>query len=241
LNSAYKFWLKIKKKNSFKFIQISTDEVYGSVIRGSSNEKSFLDPSSPYSASKTSADHLVLSFFKTYNFPSIIVRPSNNYGPYQFPEKLIPLIIINAIEEKILPVYGNGKQIRNWLYVEDTTNGIKKIVSNGKNGNIYNIGGSCEITNIELVRKICSILQTFFPRVGNKTYFNLIKFVENRPGHDQRYSLDSKKIGKITDWKPTINLNTGLENTIKWYLKNKKWWGPMRKFKYKGERLGRKK
>ena len=155
MNNSLNYWNSIKKNKQFKFIQVSTDEVYGSVIKGSSKEFSCLSPNSPYSASKTSADHLVLSYFKTFNFPYIILRPSNNYGPYQFPEKLIPLIILNAIEGKQLPIYGNGKNVRNWLYIEDNVDAIKKILFKGKIGNIYNIGGKEEITNISLVKNIC--------------------------------------------------------------------------------------
>ena len=158
MNNSLNYWNSIKKNKQFKFIQVSTDEVYGSVIKGSSKEFSCLSPNSPYSASKTSADHLVLSYFKTFNFPYIILRPSNNYGPYQFPEKLVPLIILNAIEGKHLPIYGNGKNVRNWLYIEDNIDAIKKILFKGKIGNIYNIGGKEEITNISLVKNICKKL-----------------------------------------------------------------------------------
>ena len=238
LECCINYLKKIKKK--FKFIQISTDEVYGSVKKGSSNERANLIPNSPYSASKTSADHLVLSYFKTFNFPCLILRPSNNYGPFQFPEKLIPLIILNAIENKKLPLYGNGKHIRNWLFVEDNVNALKKVLFKGKKGNIYNIGGKEEISNLILIKKICRILDKILPRENKKKYESLIEFVSDRPGHDKRYSLNSNKIKKELKWKPRIDLNLGLELTINWYLKNKKWWLPIRKFKYKGERLGKK-
>ena len=240
LNNSLEYWKKIKKKKKeFKFIQISTDEVYGSINKGKSKELSLISPSSPYSASKASADHLIFSYFKTFNFPSIILRPSNNYGPYQFPEKLIPLVILNALEEKRLPIYGSGKNIRNWLYIDDNINAIKKVFFKGKIGNFYNIGGREELANIELVRCICKKLDVIQPRKNKKKYESLIIRVKDRPGHDFRYSLDSNKIFKEINWKPKIKLNYGLELTIKWYLENKSWWQPIRKFKYKGGRLGK--
>jgi len=240
INNSLNYWNNIKKKKDFKFLQISTDEVYGSVNKGLSNESSHLSPNSPYSSSKTSADHLTLSYFKTFNFPCIILRPSNNYGPFQFPEKLIPLIILNAIEEKKLPIYGTGKNIRNWLYVDDDVDAIKKVLFKGKIGNIYNVGGEEEITNIKLVKCICKKLDKINPRKNKKKYESLIKYVDDRPGHDLRYSLDSRKIKKEINWKPKINLCSGLELTINWYLENEIWWKSIRKFKYKGERLGNK-
>jgi len=240
LNTSLDYWKKIKKsKKKFKFIQVSTDEVYGPVNKGKSDELSLILPSSPYSASKASADHLIFSFFKTFNFPCLILRSSNNYGPYQFPEKLIPLIILNAIEEKKLPIYGSGKNIRNWLYVEDNVDAIKKIFFKGKIGNFYNIGGSEELSNIKIVKRICRRLDLVIPRKNNKKYASLITYVKDRPGHDLRYSLNSKKIYKDTGWIPKIKLNKGLDMTIKWYLENKNWWNSIRKFKYKGERLGK--
>tara|TARA_Y100000590_G_scaffold466776_1_gene643306 strand:- start:4563 stop:5600 length:1038 start_codon:yes stop_codon:yes gene_type:complete len=239
INYCMNYYKETKNKD-FKFVQVSTDEVYGSVIKGSSIENSNLSPNSPYAATKTSADHLIISYYKTFNFPAIIARSSNNYGPYQFPEKLIPLIILNAIENKKLPLYGNGKHIRNWLFVEDNVNALKKVLFKGKKGNIYNIGGKEEISNLILIKKICRILDKILPRENKKKYESLIEFVSDRPGHDKRYSLNSNKIKKELKWKPRIDLNLGLELTINWYLKNKKWWLPIRKFKYKGERLGKK-
>jgi len=241
LDISYKYWKSInniKKKKKFRFLQISTDEVYGSIKKGSASENTLLSPNSPYSASKSSADHIVYSYFKTYNFPSIITRSSNNYGPYQFPEKLIPLIIIKAIKGERLPIYGDGKQIRNWLYVNDNVQAIKKILSNGKLGNIYNVGGNVELTNLKLVKNICRILDKINPRKNNKKYEELIKFVADRPGHDKRYSLNSKKVNKLS-WKANTNINIGLELTIKWYLSNKNWWLKIKKTKYKGQRLGK--
>ena len=241
LDISYKYLKSInniKKKKKFRFLQISTDEVYGSIKKGSASENTLLSPNSPYSASKSSADHIVYSYFKTYNFPSIITRSSNNYGPYQFPEKLIPLIIIKAIKGERLPIYGDGKQIRNWLYVNDNVQAIKKILSNGKLGNIYNVGGNVELTNLKLVQNICRILDKINPRKNYKKYEELIKFVADRPGHDKRYSLNSKKVNKLS-WKANTNINIGLELTIKWYLSNKNWWLKIKKTKYKGQRLGK--
>lgn len=239
LNNSLNYWKQNKKKD-FKFIQVSTDEVYGSIFKGSSEENSLLSPSSPYSASKTSADHLVLSFYKTYKFPCIIARPSNNYGPFQFPEKLVPLIIINALNEKNLPIYGNGKNIRNWLYVDDAVNALKIVSAKGKLGNIYNIGGPDEVSNIDLVKIICNMLNNICPRKNKMKYHSLIQKVDDRPGHDFRYSLNSNKIRKELNWKSKIKINQGLELTIRWYINNNSWWEPIRKFKYKGERLGKK-
>ena len=241
LDISYKYWKSIKnikKKKKFRFLQISTDEVYGSIKKGSASENTLLSPNSPYSASKSSADHIVSSYFYTYNFPTIITRSSNNYGPYQFPEKLIPLIIIKAIKEDRLPIYGDGKQIRNWLYVSDNVQAIKIILSKGKLGNIYNVGGKAELTNIKLVQNICRILDKVKPRKNGKKYEKLIKFVADRPGHDKRYSLNSKKVSNLS-WKAKTNINIGLELTVKWYLSNKNWWLKIKKTKYKGQRLGK--
>lgn len=241
LNTSYKYWKcikNIKKKNKFRFLQISTDEVYGSIKKGSASEKTLLSPNSPYSASKSSADHIVSSYFKTYNLPTIIARSSNNYGPYQFPEKLIPLIIIKALREEHLPIYGNGQHIRNWLYVSDNVRAIKKILNKGKVGNIYNVGGKEELNNLQLVKNICKILDKIRPRKNGKKYKTLIKFVIDRPGHDKRYSLNSKKIKNNLSWESKTNINLGLELTINWYLSNKDWWFNIQKSKYKGQRLG---
>ena len=240
LDNSLEYWNKIKKKKKrFKFIQISTDEVYGSISRGKSKELSLISPNSPYSASKACADHLIFSYFKTFNFPCIILRPSNNYGPYQFPEKLIPLIILNALQEKNLPVYGTGRNIRNWLYIDDSINAIERFLFKGKIGNFYNIGGLEEITNIDLVTIICEKLDLIKPRKNKKKYSSLITHVKDRPGHDFRYSLNSNKTFKEISLKPKIKLSYGIELTIKWYLENKNWWENIRKFKYKGERLGK--
>tara|TARA_B100000315_G_C14485975_1_gene545227 strand:+ start:106 stop:1152 length:1047 start_codon:yes stop_codon:yes gene_type:complete len=240
LKSTLDFWKKNSKiKKKFKFIQVSTDEVYGSLEKGSANEVSKLEPNSPYAASKAAADHLIFSFFKTYKLPCIITRSSNNYGPYQFPEKFVPLMILNALEGKKLPVYGDGKHVRNWLFVNDNVEALYKVFLKGKSGSTYNVGGNQEFTNINLIKYICKILDDTFPRKNKKKYENLIQFVEDRPGHDRRYSLNSTKIKKEIEWTPKIGIKQGLKMTVNWYLSNRTWWQSIRKFKYKGERLGR--
>ncbi len=214
------------KKNNFKFIQVSTDEVYGSLKR---NEKSFTEssvyqPNSPYAASKASGDHLVRSYRKTYELPTFVTNCSNNYGPYQFLEKLIPLIINNAINEKPLPLYGDGKQIRDWIFVEDHCNALKCIINN-KNlkFSFYNIGSNNEQTNIKIVSTICSKLDKIKPRKNNKSYKELIKFVTDRPGHDFRYAINSNRIIKELKWKPLTSLEEGINKTIDWYIENNDW------------------
>ncbi|MHA1413972.1 MAG: dTDP-glucose 4,6-dehydratase [Promethearchaeota archaeon] len=209
-----------------RYIQISTDEVYGALTMESPPfiENTPLAPNSPYSASKASADLLVRAYYKTFNLPTIITRCSNNYGPYQYPEKLIPLMILNALNNKKLPIYGDGLNIRDWIHVEDHCQAIKTVLMKGKIGEVYNIGGDCEISNIELVRKILKIL--------NKPE-SLITFVKDRPGHDFRYSINHEKITRELNWKPKITLEEGLKSTIDWYLNNKNWLNNLinRKFK----------
>jgi len=207
LNLALKFKVK-------KFLQISTDEIYGSILRGRFREDSPLDPSSPYAASKAAADALVISYYKTHNIPILITRSSNNYGPYQFPEKLIPLAVINALNNKRIPVYGDGLNIRDWLYVEDNCEAIDDVFHNGITGEIYNIGGENELTNLYVVKVILRML--------NKKE-SLITFVKDRPGHDRRYSLSVNKIRRQLGWHPTTSFETGLKRTIEWYKKNQQW------------------
>ena len=212
----------------FRFLHVSTDEVYGSL---KTSEKQFTEqnqykPNSPYSASKASSDHLVRAYNKTYGLPTLITNCSNNYGPYQFPEKLIPLIIHNALKKKSLPIYGDGKQIRDWLYVEDHCNAICKVLDEGDPGEVYNIGGNNEKTNIEIVNYICEILDKLKPVEKNsdiKSYKELISFVKDRPGHDRRYAIDSSKIYKTLKWKPIETFETGILKTIQWYLNNQDW------------------
>jgi len=229
LNCSLEYYNKCKNSafdNNFKFIHISTDEVYGSLKINDNkfNERNKYFPSSPYAASKASSDHLVNSWYKTYGLPTIITNCSNNYGPFQFPEKLIPFMIINCLNEKKLPIYGNGKNIRDWIYVKDHCKAIIEIMLNGSIGENYNIGGSCEKTNNEIVQKICSIMDEFKPRPNNKSYSELIVYVDDRLGHDFRYAVDSSKLENDLGWKPEFDFDSNLKKTIKWYLDNVDWW-----------------
>ena len=241
INEIKKYWnnLNGSLKKKFKFIQISTDEVYGSIDKGEANENSKYLSSSPYSASKAAADEIIMSFFRTYNFPIIITRCTNNYGPFQFPEKLIPLMIVNAIQGKKLPVYGKGNQIRDWIHVDDHVDAIYEILKFGKKGEIYNIGGKSKLKNIDVVKKICLLLDKKKPRKGSSSYLSLIKYVKDRPAHDKRYSININKIKKEINWKPKISFNSGLENTVDWYLENEFWWKFILSNSYSGERLGK--
>ncbi len=238
LNQSLEYWNASSKKKSFKFLHISTDEVYGSLgSEGKFTEENPYNPSSPYSASKASADHLVRSWNKTYGLPTLITNCSNNYGPYQFPEKLIPLIIINCINEKSLPVYGDGQNIRDWLYVIDHCEAIQCVLEEGRAGQTYNIGGDHEVKNIDIVNTICRILNDLLPR-NNGDYEELINFVEDRPGHDFRYAIDSTKLKNELGWKPRTSFSDGIKNTIKWYLKNENWWKMINDNSYQQQRLG---
>ncbi len=216
-------------KKNIRFHHISTDEVYGSLgSEGYFYETTPYAPRSPYSASKAASDHLVRAFYHTYKLPVTISNCSNNYGPYQFPEKLIPLMIINAIEGKELPVYGDGKNVRDWIYVEDHCSALWLILNKGKIGETYNVGGECEKENIEVVKKICNVLEEFLPSTENKKlkckkYTDLIKFVKDRPGHDRRYAIKCDKIKKELGWKQNYDFETGIRNTVKWYIENIKW------------------
>ncbi len=223
LEAAREFWTPGKKN---LFHHISTDEVYGSLgTEGYFLETTPYDPKSPYSASKASSDHLVRAYANTYKLPVTLSNCSNNYGPYQYPEKLIPLIIHQAIEGEALPVYGDGANIRDWLYVKDHCSAIWKILSNGRSGETYNIGGNSEMKNIEVVRGICDIMDRVYPVSKNpgsfckKSYSELIKFVTDRPGHDKRYAINCEKIKKELGWEPSVSFNSGLESTVRWYIK----------------------
>lgn len=228
-----------KSKEKFKFHHISTDEVYGDLTptEPAFSEKNAYDPSSPYSASKASSDHLVRAWHRTFHLPTVITNCSNNYGPYHFPEKLIPLVILNALEGKELPVYGKGNQVRDWLYVEDHARALYTVVSRGIPGETYNIGGHNEKQNIEVVQTICDILDDICPSQQIKSRRELIKFVTDRPGHDMRYAINADKIEKELGWKPKETFETGLRKTVQWYLDNKWWWEPLRE-KYMRQRLG---
>ena len=212
------------KKDKFVFHHVSTDEVYGDLDdSGLFNEETRYDPSSPYSASKACSDHLVRAWYRTYGLPMIITNCSNNYGAYQYPEKLIPLIILNALEGTPLPVYGSGKQVRDWLYVEDHAKALRLSLENGKIGQTYNIGGHNEKTNIEVVNIICDLLDKLLPLSQYIPHRSLISHVSDRPGHDKRYAVDAKKIQENLNWLPDETFESGIEKTVKWYLENKKW------------------
>tara|TARA_B100000029_G_scaffold385667_1_gene381367 strand:+ start:496 stop:1542 length:1047 start_codon:yes stop_codon:yes gene_type:complete len=217
--------LKKEEKEQFKFLHISTDEVYGSLELEdpSFTEESPYRPSSPYSASKASSDHLVFSWFKTYNFPAIITNCSNNYGPFQFPEKLIPLVIISCLNEKKIPLYGDGMNIRDWIYVEDHCNAIDQILIKGKIGNRYNIGSDNQLKNIDIIKIICNIMDDRVKRKNNLRYLDLLEFVKDRPGHDFRYAIDNTKIKEHIGWNPSISFEEGILRTIDWYLDNQDW------------------
>ena len=228
-----------KKNRNFKFLHVSTDEVYGSLGKnGLFTENSPYLPSSPYSASKASSDHLVRAWGETYDLPFLITNCSNNYGPFQFPEKLIPLIIANCIDNKPLPIYGDGNNIRDWLYVSDHCSALSEVLKKGQIGETYNIGGNNEMTNIDIVTKICKILDQLRPRQNGSSYTELITFVEDRPGHDFRYAIDSSKIQNKLNWEPKETFETGILKTIKWYLDNEDWWRHIQKIEYKQNRLG---
>ena len=229
-----------KHNQNFRFIHVSTDEVYGELDNeGFFTERTPYNPSSPYSASKASSDHLARAWYRTYGLPVIITNCSNNYGSFQFPEKLIPLMILNCLEWKPLPVYGDGSNVRDWLYVTDHCNAIKVIYENGRLGETYNIGGNNEIKNIDIVYTICDILDDLEPS-KNGNYSELITFVKDRPGHDFRYAINAEKIQKELGWYPSESFDSGIKKTIQWYLENKSWWRKIKDKKYNQERLGEK-
>lgn len=242
LECAREYWgaLPEGRKTAFRFHHISTDEVYGSLgAEGLFEETTPYDPRSPYSASKASSDHLVMAWFHTYGLPVVITNCSNNYGPYHFPEKLIPLVILNALDEKTLPIYGKGDNIRDWLYVEDHACALVTVVEKGRVGETYNVGGRNERTNLEVVQTICGILDELKPRAAG-SYADLIAFVADRPGHDARYAIDATKLETELGWKAQENFDTGIRRTVQWYIDNGWWWKPIREKKYSGERLGKK-
>lgn len=244
LEATRKYWngLIVKKKEAFRFHHISTDEVYGDLEVGTDffTETTPYAPSSPYSASKASSDHLVRAWLRTYGLPTIVTNCSNNYGPYHFPEKLIPLTILNAIAGKQLPVYGNGSQIRDWLYVEDHARALYTVVNHGVIGETYNIGGHNERKNIDVVKAICALLEELVPSkpLGISAYEQLITYVKDRPGHDLRYAIDAKKIERELGWVPTETFESGIRKTVEWYLTNETWWRRVQDGSYTGERLG---
>ncbi|MCA0911037.1 dTDP-glucose 4,6-dehydratase [Qipengyuania gaetbuli] len=240
LEAVRKYWEEAGKPESFRFHHISTDEVYGSLPADPEvkfTEDTPYDPRSPYSASKASSDHLVRAWHETYGLPVVITNCSNNYGPYHFPEKLVPVVILNALAGKPLPIYGDGSNIRDWLYVEDHAEALLLVAERGEVGRSYNIGGDNERTNLELVQAICSILDRVQPRCEGR-YSDLITFVTDRPGHDARYAIDASRIRDELGWKPSVTVEEGLERTVVWYLENEAWWRPLLERKGVGERLG---
>ena len=242
LEAARKYWMGLdaEAQQNFRFHHISTDEVYGD-LEGTTDlftETTSYAPSSPYSASKASSDHLVRAWHRTYGLPVIVTNCSNNYGPYHFPEKLIPLVILNALDAKPLPVYGNGQQIRDWLFVEDHARALYKVATEGVVGETYNIGGHNEKQNIEVVKTICKILDELKPQANGQTYESLITFVKDRPGHDLRYAIDATKIQNELGWTPAETFETGIRKTVEWYLNNLDWCHRVQDGSYQRERLG---
>jgi dTDP-glucose 4,6-dehydratase len=239
LESARRHWGRLANnaKENFRFLHVSTDEVYGSLgADGFFTETTPYDPSSPYSASKAASDHLAVAWHRTYGLPVIVSNCSNNYGPFHFPEKLIPLAILNAMEGKPLPAYGNGSNVRDWLYVEDHARALYLLVTKGAPGQTYNVGGRNERTNLEVVQTICQIFDGLRP--SQKPHDRLITYVADRPGHDHRYAIDASKLETELGWKAEETFSSGIEKTVTWYLENKWWWAPLREKVYGGERIG---
>ncbi len=242
LESARQYWQKLNDpaRSAFRFLHISTDEVFGSLT---ASEPAFTEltpysPNSPYSASKASSDHLVRAYFHTYNLPTLITNCSNNYGPYQFPEKLIPLMILNALAGKPLPVYGDGQNVRDWLYVEDHCTAIALVLAKGKPGETYNVGGNAERDNLWLVNQLCTILDELLPTSPHCPHQKLIQFVKDRPGHDRRYAIDFSKLQQQLGWQPKEDINSGLRRTVQWYIDNQAWCDTVTANNYQQQRLG---
>lgn len=241
LESARRYWraLDPERQKSFRFLHVSTDEVYGSLGEtGKFTESTPYQPNSPYSASKAASDHLVRAYFHTYGLPVLTTNCSNNYGPFQFPEKLIPLMIQNGLSEKPLPVYGNGLNVRDWLYVEDHCRAIERVLDAGTPGEVYNIGGDSEKTNLEVVHALCDHLDSLRPRASGQSHRDLITYVGDRPGHDLRYAIDASKIQRELGWAPEETFETGLRKTVEWYLSHQPWCQRVLDGSYRGERLG---
>ena len=241
LEASLAYWgaLDGEQRVRFRFLHVSTDEVYGTLgSTGSFTEESPYRPNSPYAASKASSDHLVRAYHHTYGLPALTTNCSNNYGPYQFPEKLIPLVIYNALRGEPLPVYGDGRQIRDWLYVKDHCRAVVRVLESGRPGEVYNVGGLNERTNLEVVRTICSLLDEMVPDSPHVPHESLITFVEDRPGHDRRYAIDAGKIERELGWRPQETFETGMEKTVRWYLENRAWCEGVLSGSYRGERLG---
>jgi dTDP-glucose 4,6-dehydratase len=244
LEAARGYWdsLPAERREAFRFHHISTDEVYGDLPLdgGLFTEETPYNPSSPYSASKAASDHLVMAWHHTYGLPVVLSNCSNNYGPYHFPEKLIPLMILNALHDEPLPVYGRGENVRDWLHVEDHARALALVVTEGRPGRSYNIGGNNERSNLDVVKAICDTVDRLAPRAGGGSRRDLITYVTDRPGHDLRYAIDATRIETELGWKAQDTFESGLERTVRWYLDNEAWWRPIRDRRYAGERLGTK-
>ena len=241
LEAAREYWnaLAGAEKDAFRFHHISTDEVYGTLgADGYFTEETPYQPNSPYSASKASSDHLVRAWHHTYGLPVVTTNCSNNYGPYHFPEKLIPLVIIKALRGEPLPVYGRGDNVRDWLYVEDHARALRLVLEKGQIGETYNVGGHNERTNLQVVQTICALLDELLPQSPHRPHAQLITFVADRPGHDQRYAIDAGKIERELGWRPQESFESGLRKTVEWYLNNREWWQRVLDGSYRGERLG---
>jgi len=242
LSATLAHWQRLpaSRKVRFRFHHVSTDEVFGDLPfdQGIFTEETAYAPSSPYSASKAASDHLVRAWHETYGLPVVLSNCSNNYGPFHFPEKLIPLAILNALHSKPIPVYGSGANIRDWLFVEDHARALELVATTGVVGESYNVGGNSELSNLTVVRMICDTIDTMRPRPDGTSHRDLITFVDDRPGHDRRYAIDASKIGRDLGWRPSESFASGLERTVRWYLDNEWWWRPIREGRYAGERLG---
>jgi len=241
LEAVRRHWagLPEPERSQFRFLHVSTDEVYGSLgPEGEFTESTAYAPNSPYSASKAAGDHFVRAYHHTYDLPVLVTNGSNNYGPYQFPEKLVPLMILNALEGKPLPVYGDGQQVRDWLYVEDHCRAIRAVLAGGRPGEVYNVGGDCQRTNLDVVRTICAIVDDLCPELPHRPSSSLIAFVADRPGHDRRYAIDAGKIRRELGWVPREDFPSGLRRTVRWYLENRAWVERIASGKYRRERLG---
>ncbi len=245
LETSLAYWQRMdaSRRNNFRFLHVSTDEVFGDLVDKDDafSESTPYAPNSPYSASKASADHLVRAWHRTFELPVLVTNCSNNYGPYHFPEKLIPLTIINALQGKSLPIYGNGEQIRDWLYVEDHVRALFCVLENGRVGETYNIGGNNQKRNIDVVHAICDVLEEIRPLKPSDIsgYRELIRYVDDRPGHDLHYAIDSSKINAELEWYPQESFDSGLKKTVSWFLENEAWWMKIQKSTYRGQRLGR--
>src|SRR5699024_8586944 len=238
LDAALDYWQQQRRPDEFRFVHVSTDEVYGTLEL---DDPAFTEthryiPNSPYAASKAAADHLARAWHRTYGLPVMITNCSNNYGPFQFPEKLIPLMLINALEGERLPIYGDGQQRRDWLFVTDHCSAIMRVLAAGEAGRVYNIGGNAEMTNLEVVGLLCDLLDERAP--ADRPRRELIEYVTDRPGHDRRYAIDATRIYNELGWEPSVDFTEGLAMTVDWYLKNRDWWQRIRDGRYRSERLG---